>query len=309
MIDATRRGERAPRAWQQRPRLFAILGAWVLVTLLLGETGYVALTAEYFGLLLATGYLVVGRGGWGWPFAAWFAALVALDQLGMLANLGGPPHATDVIAFEHRLLGFDAVTMLQSAWHHSTLQWWDYLLTAVYWMHSYAPVLLGILLWRWRRNLFRPFVASIVVAGLVALVVYIVFPETPPWLAGIRGQMPPVHRIAADVLHRATWMYTPWYGAGGRPEGAMPSMHAGIAVLVAFWAIRAWGWRAAAVVAYPMAMTIAVVYLGEHFAVDAIAGAILAAVGVAGARMVERRLDGRPHLHRARSSDMLPLHI
>ena len=301
-------GTAGPRAWQRHRVLFALLGTWVLVTLALGEAGDFALTAEFFGLLAATACLVVGRGAWTWPFAAWFAALVGLDQLGMLANLGGAPHAGDVIAFEHRLFGADTVTAVQSAWHRSSVQWWDRVLVAVYWMHSYAPVLLGILLWLGRRTrgLFISFAASTVVAGTVALAVYILFPETPPWLAAIRGQMPPVHRVAAEVMQQATWMYSPWYGGGPRPEGAMPSMHVGIAVLVAVYAIRAWRWRAAPVALYPLAMSLSVVYLGEHFAVDALAGIVVAGLAVPAATAFAGGLSRTPGVAGSRLSGASP---
>ncbi|HZS13642.1 MAG TPA: phosphatase PAP2 family protein [Candidatus Dormibacteraeota bacterium] len=281
------------RASRRHPRLFALLVAWLATSLLLGLSGHLPLTAEFFGLLVITLYLAAGPDrDFAWPFAAWFAGMVLLDQLGMLAFLGGAPHAADVIALERRLFGGDTVIALQDAWHRSTVQWWDDVLTFVYWMHSYAPVLLGMALWRWRRSLFRPFVASLLVGGAIAAVVYVAFPETPPWLAGIRGQLPPVHRVAAEVMGQSHWMYSPWYGTGDRPEGAMPSMHVAVSMLVAFWAIRAFSWRAAATVLYPMAMSVAVVYLGEHYAVDALGGAIVDAMAVGGAIALERRLGG-----------------
>lgn len=285
---------RHPRASRRHPRLFAALVVWLAVSLVLGLGGHLALTAEFFGLLTITFYLGLGRDrDFAWPWAAWFAGMVLLDQLGMLAELAGAPHASDVIAFEHRLLGGDAVIALQNAWHRATVQPWDDLLTFVYWMHSYAPVLLGMALWRWRRALFRPFVLSMLIGGAIAAVVYIAFPETPPWLAGIRGQLPPVHRVAAEVMGQSHWMYSPWYGSGGRPEGAMPSMHVAISVMVAFWAIRAFAWRGAAVALYPLAMSVAVVYLGEHYVVDALGGYAVDLMAIGVALLVERRLAGR----------------
>ena len=288
------RAARGPRASRRHPRIFAALVAWLSVSLLLGLQGYTPLTAEFFGLLAVTVCLAAGPDrDFAWPWAAWFTGMVLLDQAGQLANLAGAPHAGDVIALERRIFGGDVVVALQNAWHRSGVTPWDDLLTLVYWMHSYAPVLLGMALWRWRRWLFRPFVVTVLVGGGIAAVVYVVFPETPPWLAAIRGQMPPVHRVAGDVMAQSHWMYSPWYGTGARPEGAMPSMHVADSLVVAFWAIRAFAWRGAAVALYPLAMTTAVIYLGEHYAIDAIGGVVVDAVSITAAVVVERALRRR----------------
>ncbi len=186
-----------------------------------------------------------------------------------------------MISLERHLFGGDVVVALQNAWHRSTVQPWDDALTFVYWLHSYAPVLLGIALWRWKRSLFTPFVVSLLAGGAIAALAYIFFPETPPWLAGIRGQMPPVHRVAGEVMAQSHWMYSPWYGTGARPDGAMPSMHVANSVLVAFWAIRAFAWRASWTAIYPVAMSVAVVYLGEHYVLDALGGYVVVAISLA----------------------------
>ena len=95
----------------------------------------------------------------------------------------------------------------------------------------------------------------------------------------------------------------------GNPVAAMPSLHAGITFLVAMYGI----WRLRTplrylLVLYPIAMSLTLVYYGEHYVVDVLAGARagrdrhgrLRAVGAApraaaGGRRLHRvtRLDAR----------------
>ena len=74
---------------------------------------------------------------------------------------------------------------------------------------------------------------------------------------------------------------------------AMPSLHTGIAALVAFWAISRlrspWRWL---LLLYPVAMGLALCYFGEHYVIDEIAGVALAAAGDAG---LVRSVVGHAH--------------
>jgi membrane-associated phospholipid phosphatase len=53
----------------------------------------------------------------------------------------------------------------------------------------------------------------------------------------------------------------------------MPSLHAGMALLVALWFFRNCKlWIRIAALAFPIAMLTALVYFGEHFIIDGLAG-------------------------------------
>ena len=101
----------------------------------------------------------------------------------------------------------------------------------------------------------------------------------PPWMAARDGYLDEVHRITSRGwseidLHRQTMVM---FGMGNK-VAAMPSLHAGIAFLVAFWFIprlrTPWRWL---VLPYPLTMSLALAYFAEHYVVDAIAGALVAA--------------------------------
>jgi membrane-associated phospholipid phosphatase len=62
------------------------------------------------------------------------------------------------------------------------------------------------------------------------------------------------------------------------PVAAMPSLHAAFPVLVwlIMWKIQPrWGW---ATIVYPLLMDFAVVYLGEHYVIDVLAGTLYGAL-------------------------------
>ena len=75
----------------------------------------------------------------------------------------------------------------------------------------------------------------------------------------------------------------------GNKVAAMPSLHAGIAFLVAFYLISRLRstWRFLLLL-YPLTMSTVLVYSGEHYVVDTIAGALLAGAVMIGCRIWER---------------------
>ena len=54
---------------------------------------------------------------------------------------------------------------------------------------------------------------------------------------------------------------------------SMPSLHAGLALLVTLWFTRNRSWRVRSVaLVFPLTMAATLIYFGEHFFVDALAG-------------------------------------
>jgi membrane-associated phospholipid phosphatase len=78
----------------------------------------------------------------------------------------------------------------------------------------------------------------------------------------------------------------------------MPSLHAGTALLVALflWPMASSLWRAA-LLGYVMMMAVALVYTGEHYVVDVVAGWLTAALAAAvGAAVLRHRSARRPQV-------------
>ena len=114
----------------------------------------------------------------------------------------------------------------------------------------------------------------------LGLVVYWAVPTAPPWYAAEIGRMAPVRRIMVEAGERF-WkrFWRPLYdGLEGNPFAAMPSLHFGTSVMAARVLSEVGrgpgtlGW------AYALTLGFGLVYLGEHYVVDLIAGFALSEV-------------------------------
>jgi membrane-associated phospholipid phosphatase len=126
----------------------------------------------------------------------------------------------------------------------------------------------------------------------LGLVVYWALPTAPPWWAGQNGNMEPVRRIMVEVgEHFWGRMWRPLYDfLGGNPFAAMPSLHFATSVMAAHVLTEVGrvpgllGWS------YAISLGFALVYLGEHYVVDLVAGLGLAEGVRALAPLAERVL-------------------
>lgn len=113
-------------------------------------------------------------------------------------------------------------------------------------------------------------------------VVYWLVPTAPPWYAAERGRLgdhrtPPVRRMMVEYGEQF-WKHRwgPLYSVlGGNPLAAMPSLHFATSVNAAH--LLAESGRVEGVLGWGYALTLglALVYLGEHYAIDLLAGLAL----------------------------------
>jgi membrane-associated phospholipid phosphatase len=119
--------------------------------------------------------------------------------------------------------------------------------------------------------------------------VYASVPTAPPWWAAEHGYSATrIRRIMVEVGEPVWGRAWPrmYESLGGNPWAAMPSLHFGTSVLAALLLSETGPVEGAAGWAYAGTLGFALVYLGEHYVVDLIAGAGL----VAGVRFAEPRL-------------------
>jgi membrane-associated phospholipid phosphatase len=111
--------------------------------------------------------------------------------------------------------------------------------------------------------------------------VYWAVPTAPPWWASEEGHTnEKVRRIMVEVGEEQ-WgrSWKPLYAfLGGNPWAAMPSLHIAASLMAAILLTEAGPVEGAVGWAYAGVLGFALVYLGEHYVVDLIAGAALVAV-------------------------------
>ena len=154
----------------------------------------------------------------------------------------------------------------------------EYGLSAVHWSWFVVPhgTLAYILLCH-REHLPR---SAVLMAACFDLgcIVYWTVPTAPPWWAAANGNMPPVRRIMAEAGERF-WrrLWDPLYHSlQGNPFAAMPSLHFGTSVMAARILSQVGPGHAVLAWVYALTLGFGLVYLGEHYVVDLLAGLALA---------------------------------
>jgi membrane-associated phospholipid phosphatase len=165
----------------------------------------------------------------------------------------------------------------------------DYALSVVHWAWFIVPhaALAYVLV---RKPAFYPRSATLTAAVFdVGCVVYWAVPTAPPWWAAKNGSMPPVRRIMGEVGERV-WgrLWDPLYHSlEGNPFAAMPSLHFATSVMAARVLSGVGVGPGAVGWAYALALGFALIYLGEHYVVDLVAGLAL----VEGVRQAAPRVE------------------
>jgi membrane-associated phospholipid phosphatase len=154
----------------------------------------------------------------------------------------------------------------------------DYALSVVHWSWFGVPHgTLAYLLLR-HRTLYPRSAVLMSVCFDLGCVVYWLVPTAPPWWAGAHGRMPPVRRIMEEAGERF-WrrLWGPLYHSlQGNPFAAMPSLHFATSVTAARLLSQVGRGHGALGWAYALSLGFGLVYLGEHYLVDLIAGFALA---------------------------------
>lgn len=173
-------------------------------------------------------------------------------------------------------------------------RWYDSLLLVVTRVHSFVPLTLAFVLWMRRRALFYRFAATMVTLSFAAAFTFLAFPAAPPWEAGDNGLISVV-KIGGHASSRVSTLWAPYDLVQGNPDAAIPSLHAGYAVLVfLFVAMLAWRtrwrwWIIPVAAIYPLAQSYAAVYTGNHYVVDLVLGLVYAVAAFVAVRWAWRR--------------------
>ncbi|MGE5597076.1 MAG: phosphatase PAP2 family protein [Hyphomicrobiales bacterium] len=195
---------------------------------------------------------------------------------GMVVDRAGQAlaNAFDLIALERRL-GIYWELRLQSAILGSyvlikTMNW------IYFWGHM--PLIIVFAVWLYVRHhqtyslVRNAFLAS----GAIAVVIYATFPVAPPRLvpfAGFVDTMAIFDRVGYNAQEVSAFV---------NPFAAVPSLHFGWSLLLGAVIVRVAGHPVLKLfgVLWPIAMFLAVVMTGNHFILDAVAGAVVSFAGL-----------------------------
>jgi membrane-associated phospholipid phosphatase len=217
-------------------------------------------------------------------------------------GLGLPLHVTapvraDLWIGEHLGMGGMPTTWLQEHLHPGTsTPWYSVPISLTYVSHFLVMPTVAVVLWLVNRERFRVWMRMVVALAVAGVATYFLYPMAPPWLADHHGVFPgpPVGRYTSDgfdliglhmvggALDQGQYLVN--------PVAAMPSLHMAYATLAAgfFWFGTRW-WQKALLALYPLAMGLTLVYGGEHYVVDELAGVGYALTVIAAWRFLQSR--------------------
>jgi len=194
-------------------------------------------------------------------------------------RLGLPVHTLYVIRIEQFLFGGIPSVMLQDLFlrSHSAsgFGWFEKFITVAHGSHFVAFLLVGFIIWLYRPRLFRFFKVSFYLTIFLGLLGYFAVPTVPPWMAStVFGLLPRITRFNAIIYNMAIPDISS--GFDTNPIAAMPSLHAAFPFLCGLILWRAYRFKAWPFYLYALLMQFAIIYTGDHYVTDVLAGFVLA---------------------------------
>jgi len=247
----------------------------------------ISIEPEWVVLALLVIAIALGRGrtfiaDWG-PFLILFFAYEAMR--GFAAKTGFAPH--DLSGMERAVFGGTLPTLdLQHGFYNpNVVGTQDLVAMFFYFMHFPLPIVVGFIFWIRSRDHYRRFIAALLLMAMLAFVTYLFWPSAPPWWQFRAGAVPDgqvVHKIlneTVDKLWGNNYIVTPLYThLNPNQFAAFPSLHAAFPMLGAVYAWGRYRWLSAVLIGWSLAVVAAIVYLGEHYVVDALDGLLYVAV-------------------------------
>ena len=250
----------------------------------------ISIEPEWVVLALLVIAIAMGRGlvfiaDWG-PFLLLFFAYEAMR--GFASKTGFAPH--DLSDLERAVFAgtLPAVTMQHAFYRVDSISPQDVIAMFFYFMHFPLPILVGFVFWLRSRDHYHRFIAALLLMAFLAFVTYLFWPSAPPWYQfklGVAPEGVAVHKILNETVDKIwgnNYIVSPLYThLNPNQFAAFPSLHAAFPALAAVYAWRRYRMLAVGLVLWTLAVLASIVYLGEHYAVDALDGFLYVAVATA----------------------------
>jgi len=274
-----------PRADLDRRMLLITLGVLALMLALAIFLFGLSITTDRYLLILFMPALVLRRGRMYLRDFGIFAALIVVySELRGLAHVLRPePFYVPQLNVDKWLFAGHVPTVELQQWFWTgSMHWYDHVIVDTARLHFIIPPLFAFLLWMKRRALFFRFASSTLLLSFSAALTFLLFPAAPPWAAGKTLLTPTVTQIDDHAWAAVPSSFSLSKLIAPNPYAAIPSLHGGYAMLcfvfvAAFvWGTR-WRWPVIAVASiYPLALSFARVYTGDHYVIDLLAGYVYA---------------------------------
>jgi membrane-associated phospholipid phosphatase len=162
----------------------------------------------------------------------------------------------------------------------------DYMGAVFYSLHFFAPTVFAYILWRVSPKNYWKYTVGFGICTYASLITFLFYPVAPPWYQFNSALMPSysgpeVIRIltnSVDVQLGLPVYKTLFDFLSPNLFAAFPSMHSALPFLISLFAIKIWKKKALPVLIFPIGVWFSAIYLGEHYFVDVLGGALYALV-------------------------------
>jgi membrane-associated phospholipid phosphatase len=210
------------------------------------------------------------------PLVSIFLSYEAMNAV--VGHLSGVVHVEQPINAELQLFGSIPTLVLQQYLRSPFL---DYLSAFFYSIHFIAPVVFAFLLWKYSPKNYQGFIIAFAIGTYSALVTFLVYPVAPPWY-GLSTMYNPLWngpQVARVLLQMDNNFGSPFYKTifdyiESNPFAAFPSLHAMYPWIISLYALKIKKTRALPILLFPAGVWFGAVYLGEHYVIDVIGGAV-----------------------------------
>lgn len=197
----------------------------------------------------------------------------------LICKLSLPVYTLYVITIENFLFKTIPSVFLQNRLLTTTspghFSWLEKLLTVIHGSHFVAFLLIGFFIWSNKPTHFRLYKTSFYLAMITGLLFYLLIPTVPPWMASSQfNLLPPLTHFNVVLFN----IVIPDISVGfdTNPIAAMPSLHALFPILCSILLWPLYRWKAAPFYLYTLLVLFTIVYSGDHYVTDILAGLILA---------------------------------
>ena len=257
--------------------LFGYLAA--VVVLMIFKS--VSITPDRFIIFIFFGAVIVGRAAsFIKDWAPFLSLLLGYELLrGFADDQGLGVQVESLVNIERYIFGFIPTERLQDLLYTSgRVAWYDWVAVVTYFLHFPLPLIVAFLLWLKNKAQFNRFIIALLVLSFSGFITFLILPAAPPWYAAERGFVE-TEKIINIIISQIGWDWNLSYfydSLNPNPVAAVPSLHAAYPWL-SFLALRNFSKKMAwFFLPYPFLVWFSIVYLGEHYVIDVIAGIVYA---------------------------------
>jgi membrane-associated phospholipid phosphatase len=258
-----------------------LVGSLVYLALIFGVMLWrgISIEPEWVVLALLVIAIPLGRGltfivDWG-PFLLLFLAYE--EMRGFASKTGFAPH--DLSILERTLFAGNVPTLvLQHAFYRAGVVGpQDVVALFFYFMHFPLPILVGFVFWLRSRDHYHRYIAALLLMCFLAFATYLFWPSAPPWYQ-LHGVVK-INNRTVEALWDSRYAVSAIYTSFNPNQfAAFPSLHAAFPALAAVYAWSRYRWLSIALIGWTACVVLSIVYLGEHYVVDALDGFLYVAV-------------------------------